>query len=263
MSEKLCLQWNDFKDNAISAFGNLREDKDFADVTLACEDGKQLEVHTVILASSSPFFKNILQRNRHTYPMIYMRGVKSEDLIAIVDFLYCGEANVYQDNLDSFLAIAEELQLKGLIGKSENYEVIEKANMGMAPQKKANMKKANPVHKKEAIFLKSESNLGEQIFDSKQYTVQETIPLPNNFSEDLQELDKASHPMMEKTASKKYGLPLYKCQVCDKEAKIGDMKRHIERKHLEGVSIPCNFCDKTFRCRNTLAVHNRRIHKDH
>ena len=36
--EKLCLQWNDFKDNAISAFGGLREDLDFADVTLACED---------------------------------------------------------------------------------------------------------------------------------------------------------------------------------------------------------------------------------
>ena len=41
MSEKLCLQWNDFQDNIKSAFGNLREDNDFADVTLACEDGQQ------------------------------------------------------------------------------------------------------------------------------------------------------------------------------------------------------------------------------
>ena len=49
-----------------------------------------------------------------------MRGFKSEDLVAILDFLYFGEANVYQENLDSFLAIAEELQLKGLMGKSEN-----------------------------------------------------------------------------------------------------------------------------------------------
>ena len=39
MSEKLCLQWNDFKDNAIGAFGSLRDDKDFADVTLACDLG--------------------------------------------------------------------------------------------------------------------------------------------------------------------------------------------------------------------------------
>ena len=32
------------------AFGNLREDNDFADVTLACEDDQQVEAHKVILA---------------------------------------------------------------------------------------------------------------------------------------------------------------------------------------------------------------------
>ena len=47
--------------------------------------------------------------------LIYMRGVKSENLLAVVDFLYRGEANVYQEN---FLAIAEEFQLKGLMGQT-------------------------------------------------------------------------------------------------------------------------------------------------
>ena len=56
MSEKLCLQWNDFLENVKSAFGNLREDNDFTDVTLACEGGQQVEAHKVILAASSPFF---------------------------------------------------------------------------------------------------------------------------------------------------------------------------------------------------------------
>ena len=51
MSEKLCLQWNDFKENVIFAFGSLREDNNFADVTLACEDGQQVEAHKVILAT--------------------------------------------------------------------------------------------------------------------------------------------------------------------------------------------------------------------
>ena len=119
MSEKLCLQWNDFQDNIKSAFGNLREDSDFADVTLACEDGQQVEAHKVILAASSPFFQKLLSRNKHSHPLIYMRGMKSDDLLAIVDFLYRGETNVYQENLDSFLAIAEELQLKGLMGKGD------------------------------------------------------------------------------------------------------------------------------------------------
>ena len=119
MSEKLCLQWNDFQENVKSAFGNLREDKDFADVTLACEDGQQVEAHKVILAASSPFFQRLLSRNKHPHPLVYMRGVKSVDMMAIIDFLYCGEADVYQEHLDSFLAIAEELQLKGLMGKTE------------------------------------------------------------------------------------------------------------------------------------------------
>ena len=50
-----------------------------------------------------------------------MRGMKSEDLEAMMDFLYFGEANIYQENLDLFLNIAEELNLKGLTrGKIEN-----------------------------------------------------------------------------------------------------------------------------------------------
>ena len=65
MSEKLCLQWNNFKENANSAFGKLRDDEEFSDVTLVCEDRQQMAAHKVILASSSPFFAKILQK-KHT-----------------------------------------------------------------------------------------------------------------------------------------------------------------------------------------------------
>ena len=51
-----------------------------------------------------------------------MRGVKSEVVLAILDFLYFGETNIFQDNLDLFLAIAEELHMKGLKG-TKNYEM--------------------------------------------------------------------------------------------------------------------------------------------
>ena len=88
MSEKLCLQWNDFKDNIISSFGNLRQENDFADVTLVSEDGQQMESHKFVLSSSSPVFQNLLKGNKHNHPMIYMRGLKSDNLLAILDFLY-------------------------------------------------------------------------------------------------------------------------------------------------------------------------------
>ena len=108
------MQWNDFKENAISSFEDLRQDKDFTDVTLACEDGHKMEAHKVVLVASSPFFLNILKRNKHPHPLVYMRGVRSENLLAMLDFFYHGEANVRQEYLDSFLVLAEELQLKGL-----------------------------------------------------------------------------------------------------------------------------------------------------
>ena len=125
MSEKLCLQWNDFRENAISTFGNLREDADFADVTLACEDGEQVEAHKVILAALSPFFQNLMEKTSK---------------------------------------------------KNEN------------------------------------------------------------------------------------GNLLHRCKVCGNEAINTHMKTHIEANHLEGVVIPCNLCESTFRSRHSLNMHNRRNH---
>ena len=52
MTEKLCLKWNDFQENTNAAFGSLRNDNDFSDITLACEDGQQVEAHKVILAAT-------------------------------------------------------------------------------------------------------------------------------------------------------------------------------------------------------------------
>ena len=55
--ENLCFQWNEFRNNVSSAFGDLRAGKEFTDVTLACEDGEQVEkVDKVVLTLSSPFF---------------------------------------------------------------------------------------------------------------------------------------------------------------------------------------------------------------
>ena len=118
-SEKLCLQWNDFKENIKFAFKELRTDKEFTDVTLVYEDGKHIEVHKTVLVSSSPFFMEILKIHKHAHPLIYMRGLKSEDLMTVMDFLYHGEANVQEEDLDQFLALAEEFQLKGLTGGKE------------------------------------------------------------------------------------------------------------------------------------------------
>ena len=253
MSEKLCLQWNDFQDNIKSAFGNLREDNDFADVTLACEDGQQVEAHKVILAASSPFFQKLLGRNKHPHPLIYMRGMKSDDLLAIVDFLYRGEANVFQENLDSFLAIAEELQLKGLKGKLDetikDFEVDdENLPSTFSPE------------------LNTATKIPKTAFKSSNITNPEgnrTLAIPSNFSGHFDELEERVKSMMEKSHNKlANGLQFaVLCKVCGKEGHGRNIKDHIEANHLEGVIIPCNLCDKTFRSRNSLRQHWRKHQK--
>ena len=113
-SEKLCLRWNDFQQNIVSSYKELHKGSGFSDVTLVCEEDQHFEAHRIILAACSPFFSRVLKGNKHSHPMIYMRGLKAKDLEATLSFIYHGEANIYQEDLDAFLALAEELQLKGL-----------------------------------------------------------------------------------------------------------------------------------------------------
>ena len=192
MTEKLCLQWNDFQENIKSAFGNLREEKDFADVTLACEDGQQVEAHKVILAAFSPFFRRLLGRNKHMHPLIYMRGVKSDDLLAIVDFLYCGEANIFQENLDSFLAMAEELQLKGLMGNTDqNVETTNVEQKSVPPIKMPNHDTRPAIPKR--------SYDGETPRRKFADESDRTVAVSNNFSANLEELGERVKSMMGKS----------------------------------------------------------------
>lgn len=112
-SEKFCLRWNDFESNISIAFRELREEKDFFDVTLACDDN-QVQAHKVILSACSPFFRNVLRKNPHQHPLLYLKGVKYQELLSVLNFMYQGEVNVAQEELNSFLAVAEDLRVKGL-----------------------------------------------------------------------------------------------------------------------------------------------------
>ena len=118
-AEKFCLRWNDFEANISTAFRELREDKDFFDVTLACDDD-QLQAHKVILSACSPFFRTVLKRNKHEHPLLYLKGVKYTDLQSVLNFMYHGEVNVAQEELNSFLAVAEDLRVKGLTQNQGN-----------------------------------------------------------------------------------------------------------------------------------------------
>jgi len=114
-TEKFCLRWNDFESNISVAFRELREEKDFFDVTLSVGPGHQhIQAHKLILSACSPFFRGVLKQNQHAHPLLYLKGVGFSELQAVLNFMYHGEVNVAQEELNTFLAVAEELQVKGL-----------------------------------------------------------------------------------------------------------------------------------------------------
>jgi len=117
--EKFCLKWNDFESNLSDAFRDLREEKDFLDVTLVCEEN-QLDAHKVVLSACSPFFRDVLKRNPHKHPLLYLKDVRLLDMQALLTFMYQGEVNVAQSQLNSFLMIAEDLKVKGLTQDGKN-----------------------------------------------------------------------------------------------------------------------------------------------
>ena len=114
-SEKFCLRWNDFESNISSAFRDIRDEKDFFDVSIACEED-QLPAHKVILSACSPFFRRVLSRNHSNSSqlVLYLKGVSFRDMEAVLNFMYHGEVNVAQEDLNSFLQVAEDLRVKGL-----------------------------------------------------------------------------------------------------------------------------------------------------
>ena len=240
-TEKLCLQWNDFKENITSSFKELREDRDFTDVTLACEDGQQIEAHKVVLVSSSPFFMELLKKNKHPHPLVYMRGLRSVDLLAIMDFLYHGEANVLQDDLDAFLSLAEELKLKGLTGDAKTEE-------------EPNRKLPSKTVPQKQQFLSSQSS--EVPNDTAVALTQDKI------SVNLQDLDEQIKTMFTKSAARTSNGQgsLATCNICGNEGPLKTMPRHIEANHITGISHSCDICGKVSRSRNSLSKHISREH---
>ena len=252
MSEaQLCLKWNDFERNIKDSFGSLRHDKEFSDITLVSEDGDQLEAHKVILSITSPFFANLLKKNRQQHQLIYMRGVKSETLAAVVDFLYLGEANVFEENLENFINLAHELQIKGLTGDLA-FPIVEDT----LAEKEVQMKKRKS--KKESGTTR-EGNFNS---DEENFLKTENLPAGHaklQFSGDLQDLEEKVKSLMELTEN---FVPNGKqrahlCKMCGKEGLGSNIKNHIESYHLEDICVPCGICENTFKTRAALKLHIR------
>ena len=175
-----------------------------------------------------------------------MRGLKAKDLEAIVDFIYHGEANIYQEDLDGFLALAEELQLKGSAGAQDDSSEAVQEQIETTKQLKSQQK---PNLRKDEYPYHPEKSEESDIAIANIVPVDAgklLVPLDTN----REDLKAQLESMMIKAED---GEIKYICRICGKTAKgkdwgtaKKDMRRHIET-HMEGLSYSCNQCGKVFR----------------
>eukprot|EP00096_Caligus_rogercresseyi_P002533 TRINITY_DN146_c1_g3_i2.p1 TRINITY_DN146_c1_g3~~TRINITY_DN146_c1_g3_i2.p1 ORF type:complete len:571 (-),score=165.44 TRINITY_DN146_c1_g3_i2:765-2477(-) len=122
--QQFCLKWNNHRSTILSVFDNLLEEESLVDVTLTAE-GQFLRAHKLILSACSPYFRIMFRAANEKHPVIYMQNVDFENLKALVEYMYRGEANVPQHMLPSFIRTAESLQIRGLAEGAGNHTQYE------------------------------------------------------------------------------------------------------------------------------------------
>ena len=252
MSEKFCLKWNDFNSNASRAFSLLRGEDFLQDVTLVGDDHSQIAAHKLVLSACSEYFKNIFKNNSHSHPLLCLEGVTSKEIKNILDYIYNGEVNIFQEKLDRFLTVAQRFKLEGLLSGEDEEE--------QGSEEEVNNQNSRPLKEQSSINAKHEKPEQHGNFDTSSEVA---IPTENNAvkfvmsEEEKNNLKKTIDQHLERNDDGSWI-----CKLCGKSAKWRQqMQYHVEGKHLEGMSLPCNLCEKIFRTRNSLLVHKTKFHK--
>ena len=258
MAEKFCLKWNDFQTNVTSSFRKLRNSAEFYDVTLVSDDQQQMTAHKIVLSASSEYFKNILkitENNKHSHPLLCLSGVNSNELNNILEYIYNGEIQIYQDNLDNFLQIAQRFQLEGLMQSEEDKEMkIDHQSENVDNQEKTQSTMSHVDE--ESGYYPQEANEVTLPNKSCMRKNERTISTISSNFENIEELDQKIEAMMQKQ-----GARTWYCSTCGKTVDGGRMNaREHGESHIDGLSFSCNFCDKTFRSRSSLRVHTGTYH---
>ena len=222
MSERFSLKWSDFQSVVSQSFSVLRQEADFYDVTLVIDDHTQISAHKLVLSASSDLFKSILRKNHLSHPLLYLSGVDSTSLGFVLDYIYQGEVQIYQEDLDSFLEVAERLKIQGL----PSVDDLENAN-------------------EESFHLKIE--LTEEEGEVRRVHSEKTVVIT-----DMAEVEEKIQELIERRDGSHH------CLACDyRSSHTGHIREHVER-HIQGLQYPCQFCQKILQSRSALRNHSRR-----
>ena len=224
--ETFCLKWKTFPTHLACTFRDLATEGHFADVTLVSDDQIQIPAHKIVLSACSPVLKNLLLNNPHSHPLLYLRGVKQQELQSILQFMYLGEATIYQDRINEFMNIAKDLEVKELSKDDESDEEF-------VDSEADNVDK--PMHDNQT---RSVSSTNDELLD---------LNIP--------EYDDSNDRKVVANSQS------YNCQDCEAvfTTKMG-LQYHYRSKH-EGVRYSCNECEYKATTQTNLRTHQQAKHE--
>ena len=246
MLEKFALKWNDYHSNWNKSLSHLRKDTDFADVTLISDDKVKFSAHQVLLSSCSNMFNFILKENNNANPLLYLGGVSSVNLGYILDYIYHGEVNLFQEQLDTFLESAQKLEIEGLIGQ-EGVGKLEEETYNI---ENTNFQEEENIPQEAKSLVRSNDN--QKVISRRQYARPANNDVTSFTSEEIEEKIKELYQKVDGE---------WTCIICDYSSKFkANVRKHVE-KHMDGLSYSCNLCNKEFRLINSLNCHKSMVHK--
>ena len=235
---------------------HLREQAQFLDVNLLCEDGERLPAHRIILAAHSDKFKRILGQmtSEILTPVthsIFLTGVKKKDLCLILDFIYEGEVSISQVDLSRFLSVAEKLHINSLVnGDKSSSPLPTSLHAEEASDKRLSfMKEKNRCEDviKEEVYLDSENqtafvegileNQPEELYlasENGHTVVSETFETPLD-DQTVETFEESRHLDSNKILTKEKIKPRKKDTIMN-ETKLDANKVLIENLKILGMS---------------------------
>ena len=249
MTEKFFLKWNDFHSNLSSSIGILRNEDYLQDVTLVTDGHHQTSAHKLVLSVGSEYFQTIFKNNNHTNLMICLEGISKKDLKSCLDYMYNGEVQVYHEDLDRFLSIAQRFQIKGLQtdydGSSKNYNPNSEKYANEQTFEYHKNSFDHDQHKEHEDIIKTENQRNfTPTNNARSLVVSENFNL-------LAEKEKNIEDLMDGSLM---------CKLCGKifnGTSRANMRQHVET-HVEGLTFSCDDCGKTFSKSESLRKHKYR-----
>ena len=242
------LEWTDFYTNFDLNLKVLFKEKRFDDATLVSDDQVYFKAHKLILSVSSPVIKDLLMKNPHPNPTIYLRGIHSTELESIIHYVYSGEIRTSQKKRKKILDIAEDLQMKQL-----NETLVRNCE--------------NIVADVKCEVIEDVADIEDKSFSSKSFLSSSEIKVENKDTcndfkcSNCESTFKRKKYLTRHVRSVHEGSEVLDCPKCESIFKHKhNLSRHIKEKH-EGVTYSCDSCSYKATHMSSLKRHQAAIHE--